>query len=320
MGGARVAADERGSEAAREFVAYDVFGLRVRSEILLPDLFEARGEGVADVSIKLAPVNAPAPGEPSVWGLTGDGGYAVLTVENIARYAIIGGNSIVIDRAEGVAPADVRLFLLGSACGALFHQRGLLPLHANAIAIGDGAAAFMGRSGAGKSTMAGALLDRGFPLLADDVCVVTQDADGRALAQPGLPRLRLWRDAVEASGRNSADLEVAFVGHEKYVVPTRAGQAREALPLTRIYLLGELGEGETGQRIRRLTGVEALQCVMANIYRGHYLPLLGGTERNLHQCVKLVRTVPVFEVRRQWGYDVIDEQMQLIEAHARSEN
>lgn len=314
-----MAADERGSGSRCEPANYDVFGLRVWSEVLLPDLFEARGEGVADVSIRLAPVDAPAPGTPSVWGLTGDGNHAVLTVENIARYAIVGGNSIVVDRAEGVAPADLRLFLLGSAFGALFHQRGLLPLHANAIAIGDGAVAFMGRSGAGKSTMAGAFLDRGFPLLADDVCVVTQGADGRAMAQPGLPRLRLWRDAVEASGRNSADFEVAFVGHEKYVVPTHAGQAREALPLTRIYLLGELGEGETGQRIRRLTGVEALQTVMANIYRGHYLPLLGGTERNLRQCVELVRTVPVFEVQRQWGYDVIAEQMQLIEAHARGD-
>lgn len=315
-----MAADEHRDSGSRcEPANYDVFGLRVWSEVLLPDLFEARGEGVADVSIRLAPVDAPAPGAPSVWGLTGDGGHAVLTIENIARYAIVGGNSIVVDRAEGVAPADLRLFLLGSAFGALFHQRGLLPLHANAIAIGDGAVAFMGRSGAGKSTMAGAFLDRGFALLADDVCVVTQGADERAMAQPGLPRLRLWRDAVEASGRNSADLEVAFVGHEKYVVPTHAGQAREALPLTRIYLLGELGEGEIGQRIRRLTGVEALQTVMANIYRGHYLPPLGGTERNLRQCVELVRTVPVFQVQRQWGYDVIAEQMQLIEAHARGD-
>lgn len=300
--------------------AYDVFGLRVRSRIALPDLVTAQNSGAdVDVDVAIGEVS-PAPVDaPAVWGLTGTGDRAVLTVPDVARFEVVGGTRIIVDRAAGTPMADVRLFLLGSALGALLHQRGLLPLHANAIQIGHGAAAFMGRSGAGKSTMAAAFLDRGFTLLADDVCVVTSDDGGRPMAQPGLPRLRLWRDAVEASGRSPADLEIAFAGHEKYVVPTHSVQAPGAIPLRKIYLLGELSTGETGQCIRRLSGVEAVSAVIANIYRGHYLKLLGGSERNYRQCLELVRTVPVFSVQRQWGHDVMDEQIRAIERHAREE-
>ena len=299
---------------------YNVFGLRVRSEIALPDLVAAPDPGAdVEVDITLGDVAPASPDAPAVWGLTGTKDRAVLTVGNIARFEVAGGKRIVVDRAEGAPMADVRLYLLGSAFGALLHQRGLLPLHANAIQIGQGAAAFMGRSGAGKSTLAAAFLDRGFTLLADDVCVVTSDDGAAPMAQPGLPRLRLWRDAVEASGRRPDDLEIAFAGHEKYVVPTHSTHAGRAVPLSRVYLLDELPAGETGQRIRRLSGAEAVSVIMANIYRGHYLKLLGGSERNYRQCLQLVRTVPVFSVQRQWGHDVMEEQIRAIERHAREE-
>lgn len=299
---------------------YDVFGLRLRSELALPDLVAAQDHSAdIDVDVALGDVALAPADAQAVWGLTGSGDRAVLTVHNIARFEIIGGNRIVVDRSTGAASADVRLFLLGSAFGALLHQRGLLPLHANAIQIGHGAAAFMGRSGAGKSTMAAAFLDRGFTLLADDVCVVTSDDGAAPMAQPGLPRLRLWRDAVEASGRRPNDLEIAFAGQEKYVVPTHSVQAASAVPLGRIYLLGELPTGETGPRIRRLNGVEAVSAIMANIYRGHYLKLLGGSERNYRQCLALVRTVPVFSVQRQWGHDVMETQIRAIAQHALEE-
>ena len=63
--------------------------------------------------------------------------------------------------------------------GAALHQRGILPLHANAVEIDHRAVAFMGASGAGKSTLAAWFHDQGYPILADDVCVIRAD-DGAA--------------------------------------------------------------------------------------------------------------------------------------------
>ena len=117
----------------------------------------------------------------------------VLLDSEAGRYAVRGGCEIFYDPAEGASARNVRLYLLGSAFGALLHQRGILPLHANAVALDGQVHAFLGHPGAGKATLAAAFHDRGYRLLSDDVCAVRLDAQDRPWVEPGMPRLRLWR-------------------------------------------------------------------------------------------------------------------------------
>ena len=49
-----------------------------------------------------------------------------------------------------VLEGDVRAYLLGTAIGALLHQRGLLPLHASAVEVNGRAVAFIAPAGHGK--------------------------------------------------------------------------------------------------------------------------------------------------------------------------
>jgi hypothetical protein len=240
---------------------------------------------------------------------------ALLHIPDVARYWITAGREIVFEPIEAASARNVRLFLLGSALGAILHQRGLLPLHANAIVVNGRAIAFMGHPGAGKSTMAGWFHDRGYPVLADDVCVVTPAADGAPLAHPGIPRLRLWREALEASGRTPDGYELSFDDMDKYNVPI-GQEVRHAVPLDHVYLLEQAAAG-TGGEIRRLQGVAAVDALVANTYRGTYLPLMGGTQRHFMTCVDLVRRLPVFAASRAWGFDRFDEEAGRIERHAR---
>ena len=190
---------------------YRVFGLKIRSELPLPELFSAGDAAAPDILIRSGSV--PAAGEP---GLKAEGDSLVLTIQDVARYRVNGGREIIVDAEPGVPEGNLRLFLLGSAFGALLHQRQLLPLHANAVEVEGKAVAFMGESGAGKSTLAAWFHDRGHRVVADDVCVVRFDEQGRALAQPGLPRLRLWDEAMEATGRNAADFARSYSGDETF--------------------------------------------------------------------------------------------------------
>src|SRR5215213_168075 len=155
---------------------YTVFGLRVRSALELPELFQAKGEGEPDVRIETGSIDAPE----SAPGLSARDGGLLLTVADAGRFLISQGRTIRVEALNGVDPRNVRLFLLGSAFGALLHQRGLLPLHANAIEVDGTAVAFMGASGAGKSTLAAWFHDRGYRIIADDVCVVRFDDRGTA--------------------------------------------------------------------------------------------------------------------------------------------
>jgi hypothetical protein len=287
---------------------YGVFGLRLRSEIPLPELFPASGPNEPDVTIRFGRV---------------EGEYAItpeairLVIPKVASYLITGGREIVIDPVPDCSERNIRLFLLGSALGGILHQRGLLPLHANAIEIEGRAVAFMGHSGAGKSTMAAWFLDRGYRVLADDVCVVTLDEAGQPLAHRGIPRLRLWREAIEISGRTVQDYELSFDDMDKYNVPTPRPEDTRPVPLHHLYLLRKAEEGTPG--VQRLQGIEAVDALVANTYRGGYVGRIGATRRHLEACLALVRKVPVFAATRTWGFADFDAQAAALEAHAREQ-
>jgi hypothetical protein len=281
---------------------YAVFGLDIASQIELSDL-PPGNDSVPDVTIRLAAVDSAAR-RP---GLEVQGDTAVLVVPDVARFRITAGRDMVVEPAPEASLRDVRLYVLGSAMGAVLHQRGLLPLHANAVGVGNGTVALLGHSGAGKSTLAGWFHDRGHRVLSDDVCVV--DPDGRVA--PGIPRLRLWRDALEASGRDPRHHAISYAGADKFDVPIAATENR-SLPLRAIYLLGRADL----PTITPVTGSRAVAALVANTYRGSYVRAAELTGRHLAACTALARRVPVFAFDRRWEQACIDADAAMLVAHA----
>ena len=114
-------------------------------------------------------------------------GKLLLVVPDIAKYLISHGDTVIIDHHPDADDDELRLFLLGSAIGALLHQRDFLVLHANAIVVDGGAVLFMGKSGVGKSTLAAAFNQLGYPIAADDICAIDAGKE-QPLLYPGFPR------------------------------------------------------------------------------------------------------------------------------------
>jgi hypothetical protein len=294
------------------FRDYSVFGLRVRSEIPLPELFEAAA-GDADVTVRRGSTCVTGEYDSGLHPVEG----GLLFVEpEVGRYRILGGREIIVEARPGVPDRNVRLFLLGSAFGALLHQRGMLPLHANAVEIAGKAFAFMGPSGEGKSTLAAAFHDRGYRIIADDVCVVGFDGEGVAHAYPGLPRLRLWDEVLVSMGHDADYYERSYVGMttqlEKFDVPIdRSAAADSHVPLAALCLL-DRGDMLS---IDRIDGLEATEAVFANTYRGSYVATAGNHVDHWFAAVRLVRNVPVFRASREWDLAKLDDQCrQLLKA------
>ena len=286
---------------------YRLFGLRIRSEIELPELFPATGSGDPDVSIRIGPIE----GEPGPFGIEQQGDGLLLTVPEIARYRVESGSEIVVDPVAGAPERNVRLYLLGSAFGALLHQRGSLPLHANAVEIDGHAVAFMGASGAGKSTLAGWFHDRGYKVIADDVCVIGFDPQNVPHVAPGLPRLRLWKEALEVMGRSTRGLERSYASDtfDKFDVPIAADAAQSSdTVLHALYLL----DTADAFSVNRLSALDAAEAVFANTYRGAYLDQVDGHRAHWSAATELVRRVPVFRLSRVWSTDLIHQQCELI--------
>lgn len=292
---------------------YRLFGLHLRSEIELPELPEAGSGSAPDVTIREGHIAEVAPGEERAIVPVEDG--VVLVIADVARFEVRSGSEIVIDRVKGVPDRNVRLFLLGSAMGAIMHQRGVLPLHANAIEIGGAAVAYTGPSGEGKSTLAAQFHDRGHRVIADDVSAISFDGSGAAVVASGLPRLRLWREVLEATGRDPAEFQRSYAGAanvEKFDVPVLAASGKGQWPLKAVYLL-DRGEEFAFQRLH---GVEAAEVIIANTYRGHFLALMGDPRIHWTACIKLVQHVPVFRVRRTRATADIAAEFEQMLAHA----
>src|SRR5436190_16514472 len=82
---------------------YCVFGLKIRSELALPELFPASGDGDPDVWIDLGSVPN---GKDSPIGLTVDGDEAILVVSDVGRFRISGGKAITVQLHPGVAQTN----------------------------------------------------------------------------------------------------------------------------------------------------------------------------------------------------------------------
>jgi hypothetical protein len=293
---------------------YSVFGLRVRSRVPLPELFAADGEGEPDVTIALGAVPEADGVQPGLWPMDG---ALLLVVRDVGRYRIEAGRRIIIEPQPEVPERNVRLFLLGSAFGALLHQRGLLPLHANAVEIDRSAVAFMGPSGAGKSTLAAWFHDQGYRVIADDVCVIGFDDQGRPFAAPGLPRLRLWAEALELMGRGTEGFQRSYIAAaeqlEKFDVPIDTNSAAvKQIELSALYLL----EQSESYSVERLRGIDAAEAIFANTYRGMFVVTAGGQQSHWQSVVRLVETIPVFRASRLWNLADLDSQSRALLEHA----
>ena len=140
------------------------------------------------------------------------------------------GKEILIDSAPSSNDDEIRAYLLGTAFGLLCHQRGITPLHAAAIDVAGGCVAFVGESGAGKSTLVAALAQRGHQVIADDVCFQQLDDQGSIQSWPGIERIRLWEEAMDALDCDGPGVEREMHGYNKYFVPVRSTAKPKRVP------------------------------------------------------------------------------------------
>lgn len=307
---------------------YRIFGLRVASALACPELVPAAPDDGADVRIlrrRLPPLPGPllppggqsgGPVRPAAPRPRVEPGIYRFDMPEVARYRVEQGCRILVDAAPGAAAGDVRLWLLGTALGALLHQRGLLPLHVSALVAQGEASAFCGVSGAGKSTLAAALHARGLPLLTDDVALAVPEA-GRTLLYPGFPRIKLWRDALMHFGMEPGRLPRDLSRTEKFHLKLQERFESTPRPLGRVYLL-ERDRSGGAPRIEALRGVEAIQVIRANTYRPALIERMGRQAAHLQACAQLARQVPVFRFTRPWSLARMDESLERLLAHMRA--
>jgi hypothetical protein len=286
---------------------YRAFGLRLQSALPLPELHPDDAFGTGDVAIRLAP--APPPDAPEILiDVRANAQCFWMDVPRVARFLVRDGREILVEPEPEVLDGDVRAYLLGSVMGALLHQRGLLPLHASAVAVGGRAIAFIAPAGSGKSTMAMHLQHRGHRVICDDICAVDVTG-GSARVRPGLRNLKLWSASLGAIAKTPDGLEPVLADMDKYRVPVEAPADDRALDLAAVVLLD--WSNEPG--LVALPGAEAVGALIANTFRGQLVAPMKRQAAHWRQCLDLFDAASVYRLIRPRSLDRLNESSMLVE-------
>jgi energy-coupling factor transporter ATP-binding protein EcfA2 len=198
---------------------------------------------------------------------------------------------------------DTATYLLGPVLAFVLRLQGLLCLHASAIAIGGSAIAFVGATGAGKSTTAAAFAQCGYPVLSDDVVAIYWQEDV-PWVHPAYPRLRLWPESVGFLYGDRDRLPAIVPTHptwdKRYLDLTQAEYSFQfsSLPLSQIYLL-QGRQSANAPRIEDISHREAAIALIANTSTNYLL------DRDLRKAefISLTHLLRKISVKKLYPHD-----------------
>jgi hypothetical protein len=295
---------------------HQAFGLAIQSDLELLNLPRLAG------SLPFAPVHIQSGALPAqLEGATLRRGYfqaaegrLLVQVSQVGKLLIEKGESIRYEAQPGAEPAALRLALINLGLSVILHQRGALALHASAVATPGGAVLFCGERGAGKSTLAAALHQRGWSLVCDDKAALYPAEKERIQVIPSFPELRLWQDALEHLQMEKGNAE-KNPGFNKFNLGLQEGFHASPLPLYAIY---HLQPAETAEvEIKTLNGMEKFQVVRQNTYINQFLRGLGLLPNHFTLASLVAAQIPVYRVRRPARLNRLDALADLVDARLR---
>ena len=294
--------------------SYRVSGLSVASEIVLSGLNALAVErGRPDVAIRRGPVpaaleNVSASG--ATWQIAGE--RFLLRVPAVARFLLNAGREIVFEPEANADAGDIPIFILGTVFGILLHQREQIVLHASAVRVNGKAVLFCGASGAGKSTIAAVLAQRGYPLVTDDVCAITV-SDGMPMVHPDGRQLKLWAQAIERLELAESRGDRVRSRLEKfYVEPGEASS--EPLPLGAVYALREARPPHAAG-IEQPNVVDAALILRRNAYRPLLVRRMGQKANYFHAATTIANVAGIFHLTRPLDFAAMPKTVAGLEQH-----
>ncbi|MEF8797067.1 MAG: hypothetical protein V5A48_11480 [Salinivenus sp.] len=238
---------------------------------------------------------------------------AVLHYDHTGAFRVEDGRRIVVDVAVDTSERLARHLILGVCTGLALHQKGHLTLHASAVGLEDGVAAFIGWKRRGKSTTASALHASGSRLVTDDIVAIPPGND--AMVPPGFPQMRLDPEAVAATRSATPEaLPRLHADHRKRIGRADRRFQREPRPLRCIYLL----EWGNDFEVEPLSPRDAFVRLLQHSYAQRFLGNTAATPSHFEKVNKLVEAVPGVKLERPRDLDRLPDMVRFVRSHFRS--
>lgn len=231
------------------------------------------------------------------YGLARDGDRTVLRYPELCDF--VGDRDltdVTVHLRPGADPDLVPVLAAGALLAVHLRLHGELVLHASAVQVDDGALAFVGASGMGKSTLAALLCAGGRGLVTDDVLRVDQ-TDSAVVGHPGAIETRLRVKARQLT-------DTAPTGAVRTTADGRLAlrpQLCTSAPVPLLACLIPRPSRDVEQlSVVRLTAARA-------VVRMLQFPRIVGwieprsTAHEFQAIADLVERVPIFEITIPWG-------------------
>ena len=278
---------------------YQLYSLTVASDIPIRGVAESdAGRAAYDLRIRLCKAPDSLASQPFVSDLCAsmtEKEFLFYNEKLNVRIYLRDGREIRVDPDYYRDPDAVSVYLLGNVLGAVLYMRGWVPLRASAIMTERGAVLFAGAAGAGKSTLACALVRRGYPLIADAIAPIALQ-DGEVTVLSGALKLNLWRDSLQLNNLSPRAPARIRKPLNKYYVSAPETAPAGALAVYKIYHL------TVHNRDRLLIheipeAAERLKALSGNLYHQPYAKGLNREESALKAVMRLAER-PVSSIVR----------------------
>lgn len=302
---------------------------RIRSGLALPALPADPGHGAAELHVTVAGT-APAEIADDGWQhhWLDDAGHCVLSLAlhdggYLLRFH--GQCDFRIDQdaarvaaspVPGLPAETLEHLLVDQVLPRMLAHRGELVAHASVVDVGGRGVLFLGRSGWGKSTLAGLLHQRGHRLLSDDCALLRRGDDAAVLALPTYPSLRLYEDSIgQAFAQPPATTRVAGYSR-KLRVAVEAPRASDGLRIDAIYLLNDPdGDPAASHGIVAMPPAAACMALVEHSFRLD-LASRPHTTALLRQAAGVLQSAPAFLLRYPRSFDGNAALIDLLSRHA----
>ncbi|RLQ96291.1 phosphoenolpyruvate carboxykinase (ATP) [Falsibacillus albus] len=284
-------------ECGEKKYSYEAFGLKIMSDIKLPELNSLPGQDITEVKIERRNLKDYWQEDWNTLNrIMATENHVIFRIPELAVFRITNGNHIMFLPFEGADVNKIRLYLLGTCMGSILMQRKLLPLHGSAVDIKGKAYAFVGIPGAGKSTLATAFLQKGYKLLTDDVIALALSDEGPPNVIPAYPQQKLWDASLAAFEMNQNHYSPLFEREKKFAVPVKGQFSSESIPLAGIF---ELRKTDTNAlTLQSIQGLEGLHMLFIHTYRNSLIQHLGLRSWHFKGTSNLSYHVPLYRIER----------------------
>ncbi|MGZ4839193.1 MAG: hypothetical protein ACXVZR_11635 [Terriglobales bacterium] len=213
---------------------------------------------------------------------------------NRFEFAVSGDGRRVLWRKLVEVPNEVLFtYLLGHVMSFCLLARGLEQLHATAVVIDGAAIALLGGCGFGKSTLAAALLSRGYPLLTDDVLVL-EFQERSVLARPSLPRVKLMPESAPELFHGLQAIPMNHLTAKLIFELKPAQHFAQKIPLRSIYMLPRRPASSSTISVRRVRGRASFLPLIRNCFND----TVTRPERLKQQFVFATRVAGLVPIKR----------------------